>query len=53
MNKWISPKVKQLWHVAMHGLLHAFFLGGGVITTTAYHLGRYSLHLILLKSSLT
>ena len=29
MNKWISPKVKQLWHVAMHGLLHAFFWGGG------------------------
>ena len=42
-----SPNVKQEWNVAIHVL--QIFLGGGVINTTAYHLGLYSLHLLLLK----
>ena len=48
MSKQVGPKVKQLWNVAMH-VRHNFL--GVVINTTAYHLGRYSLHLLLLKSS--
>ena len=48
MNNRIGPKVEQVWNVAMH-VLHTF--GGVVINSTAYHLGRNSLHLLLLKSS--
>ena len=34
-------------------VIHTFLLGGGaVINTTAYHLGRYSLQILLLKSSM-
>ena len=49
MSKQVGPKVKQLWNVAMH-VRHNFL--GVVINTTAYHLGRYSLHHFLLKSSM-
>jgi len=44
MSKQVGPKVKQLWNVAMH-VRHNFL--GVVINTTAYHMGRYSLHLLL------
>ena len=50
MNKWIGPKVKQAWNVAML-VLHNFL--GLVINTTAYHLAGYSLHLLLLKCSMS
>ena len=42
MNNWIGPIVK---------LVCAALGGGVVINTAAYHLGRYSLHLLVLKSS--
>ena len=41
--------VKRVWTYAMH-VLHNFFRF--VINTTAYHLCRYSLHLLLLKRSM-
>ena len=44
----VGPIVKHVWNVSMH-MLHIF---GFVINTTAYHLGRYSLHLLLLKRSM-
>ena len=41
----------------MYGMVPMYvliiFLGGIVINTTAYHLGRYSLHLLPLKSSMS
>ena len=49
-NNRIGPTVKHVWNVAMH-LLHIW--GGFVINTTAYHSGRYNLHLLILKSSMT
>ena len=42
-------KVEQEWNVAKH-VLHNFFVF--VINTTTYYMGRYSLHLLLLKSSM-
>ena len=42
MNNWIGPTVKQQWNFAMH-VLHNIF--GFNINTTAFCLGRYSLHL--------
>ena len=49
MSNWIGPTVKQLWNYAMH-LLHNFF--GFDTNTTAFCLGRSSLHLLLIKSSI-
>ena len=49
MSNWIAPTVKQLWKYTMHCY---FFLGGGNLNTTAFCLGRCSLHLLLLKSSM-
>ena len=49
MNIQIGPKVKQVWNVEMH-VLNNFW--GFVINTTAYILGQFSLHLLLLKSSM-
>ena len=48
MNNRIGPTVKQVWNVVMHVLL---IIVGFVINRSA-HLGRYSLHLLLLKSSM-
>ena len=48
MNNQIGPAVKQEWNDAMH-VLHNIW--GVVINTLAYHLGRYNLHLLILKSS--
>ena len=48
MNNQIGPTVKHVWNDAMHVLSNIL---GFVINTTAYHLGRYSLHLLQLKSS--
>ena len=45
----IGPTVKQLWNYVMH-VLHNFF--GLNVNTTAFCLGRSSLHLLLLKSSM-
>ena len=50
MSNLISPRVKQLWIYAMH-VLHNFF--GFNTNTTAFCLGRSSLHLLLLKSSMS
>ena len=50
MSYWIGPTVKQLWNYAMQ-VLHKFFRFN--INTTAFCLGRSSLHLLLLKSSMT
>ena len=47
MNNWICPTFKHEWNYAMH-VLHKF-LGFG-ISTTAQHLGRLSLHLVLRKN---
>ena len=44
-----QPKSKQMWNVAMH-VLHNF--GFFDINATAFHLGRYNLQLLLLKSSM-
>ena len=49
MNNWIGPTVKQLLNYAMH-VLNNFW--GANINTTAFCLGQYSLHLLLLKSSI-
>ena len=49
MYNWIGPKVKQVWNNAMH-VLHNFL--GFDMNTTAFYLGRYSLHILLLKSSI-
>ena len=49
MNNWIDPRVQQLWNFSTHVL---YILGGFNINTTAFCLGRWSLHLILLKSSM-
>ena len=49
MSNWIGPTVKQLWNYAMH-VLHNFFVFN--TNTTAFCLGRSSLHLLLLKSSM-
>ena len=49
MNNWIGPTVKQVWNYAMH-VLHIFL--GFNINTTASSLGQYSLHLLLLKSTM-
>ena len=49
MSNWIGPTVKQLWNYAMH-VLHNFFRFN--INTAAFCLGRSSLHLLLLKSSM-
>ena len=46
----IDLAVKQVWNVAML-LLHN--LWGFVINMTSFHLGRYSLHLLLLQSSMS
>ena len=46
MNNCISPTVKQLWNYAMH-VLHNF--GRFNINTTAFCLGKYSLHLFTPK----
>ena len=51
MNNRIDPKVKQVLNVSMH-VMHNFLWGGVVINTTAYHLGLYSLQLLLLRSSM-
>ena len=40
---------RRLWNDTVFVLLILF---GFVINTTAYHLGRYGLHLLLLKSSI-
>ena len=50
MSNWIGPTVKQLWNDAMH-VFNNFF--GFNINTTAFCLGRSSLHLLILKSSMT
>ena len=50
LNKRIGPKVKQVWNVAMH-VVHNYF--GFDINTTAYHLDRYNLYLLILKSSMS
>ena len=47
MNKRIGPTFKHVWNDAMHTLYNFI---GFVVNTTAYHLGWYSLHLLLLKS---
>ena len=49
MSNWIGPTVKQLRNYAMH-VLHNFL--GFNTNTTAFCLGRSSLHLLLLKSSM-
>ena len=50
MSNQIGPTVKHVWIIAMN-VLHN--LGGGfVINTTVYHLGRYSLRLLLLMISM-
>ena len=49
MSNWTVPTVKQLWNVATH-VLHNFL--GFNTQTTAFCLGRYRLHLQLLKSSI-
>ena len=49
MSNWTVPTVKQLWNVATH-VLHNFW--GFNTQTTAFCLGRYRLHLQLLKSSI-
>ena len=49
MSNWISPTVKQLWKYVMY-VLYTFF--GFDINTTAFCLGRSSLHLLILKSSM-
>ena len=43
------PQSQQKWNDASH-VLHTFL--GVVINTTADHLGRNNLHLLLLKSSM-
>jgi len=48
MNNWIGPIVKQLGNYAMH-VLHNFF---GFNITTAFCLGRSSLHFLILISSM-
>ena len=50
MNNWIRPTVKHEWNVAMD-LLHNFLVG--VCHKHNKHLGRYSLHLLLPKRSMT
>ena len=50
MSNWIGPTVKQLWNFAIN-VLHNFL--GLNISNTPFCLGRYSLHLLLLKSSMT
>ena len=50
MSNWISPTVKQQWNYSIH-ILHKFF--GFNINATVFCLGRSSLHLLLLKSSMT
>ena len=49
MNNWIDPTVRQLRSYTMH-VLHNF--QGFNTNTTAFCLGRCSLHLLLLKSSM-
>ena len=49
INNQIGPNIEQLWNVAMQ-VLHNIL--GFVLNTTAYHMGRYSCHLLLLKSSM-
>ena len=49
MSNWIGSTVKQLWNYAMH-VLHNFL--GLDTNTIAFCLGQYSLHLLLLKSSM-
>ena len=50
MNSWIGPTVKHLWNDDMH-VLHKFV--GFNINTTAFCLGQSTLHLLLLKSSMS
>ena len=50
MNKRIGTKVKLAWNVAMFVLCKLFRF---VINTTSYHLAGYSLHLLLLKCSMS
>ena len=49
MNSWIGPTIKQLLELC-HLCVKYFF--GFNIKTTAFCLGQYSLHLLLLKSSM-
>ena len=49
LNSWISPTVKYVCNISIH-VKHNF--GGFVINTTALHLARYSLHLLLQQSSM-
>ena len=49
MNNWIGQTNKQLWNFAMHKLHNLWEFD---INTTAFCLGLYSLHLLLLKSSM-
>ena len=46
----IGPTVKHEWNDAKHAFHN--FLGCDVNTTTAFHLARYSIHLLLLKISM-
>ena len=49
MNNWIGPTVKHVWNNAMHAL-HNFW--GFDVYTSAFRLGLYNPHLLLLKSSM-
>ena len=49
INNQIGPNIEQLWNVAMQ-VLHNIL--GFVLNTTAYHMGRYSCRLLLLKRSM-
>ena len=48
MNSWNGPKVKHVWNNTMH-VLHIFWVD---TNTAAFRLGQYSLHLLLLMSSM-
>ena len=49
MNSLIGPTVKHEWNIAVH-VMHNFI--SVCQSTTAYHLGRYSLHHLGQNSSM-